>query len=118
MTELIACLSPDGEMWKHVARLINDGEWDNVFLIADDAGKANFTVDKNAEFVVVDFKKPVFELIEDIKSSLKEKIKGIEVAVNIVSGNGKQHTAIMSSLLKLGLGIRFVAVTKEGIKEI
>jgi len=118
MTELIACLSPDRDMWGHVARLINDREWDNIFLIADDAGKTNFRVDKKAEFVVVDFKRPVFELIEDIKSSLKEKIKGIEVAVNIVSGNGKQHTAIMSALLKLGLGIRFVAVTREGVKEI
>ena len=118
MTELIACLSPDRDMWGHVAKLINDQEWESVFLIADDIGKVNFKVGKEVEFIIVDFKKPVFELIEDIKKSLKDKIKGIEVAVNIVSGNGKQHTAIMSSLLKLGLAIRFVAVTKEGIKEI
>ncbi len=118
MTELIACLSPEGSMWRHVARLINEHDWDAVFLIADDAGKVNFKADKNIEFIVVDFKKPVFELIEDIKNGLKGRIKGIEVAVNIVSGNGKQHMALMSSLLKIGLGIRFVAVTKEGIKEI
>jgi len=38
--------------------------------------------------------------------------------VNIVSGDGKEHMALISALLKLGLGIRFVALTKEGIKEI
>ena len=118
MTELIACLSPDRDMWGHVAKLINDQKWESIFLITDEIGKINFKVSKEVNFIIVDFKKPVFELIDDIKKSLKDKIKGIEVAVNIVSGNGKQHTAIMSALLKLGLAIRFVAVTREGIKEI
>lgn len=118
MTELIACVSPKEDMWGHVAKLIEGQEWDSIFLIADDFGKTNFKAGKNAEFIVVDFKKPVFDLIEDIKCSLKDRIKGIEVAVNIVSGNGKQHTAIMSALLKMGLAIRFVAVTNQGIKEI
>lgn len=118
MTELVACLSPERDMWGHVARLINEHEWENVFLIGDGVAKTNFKTEKNAELVLVDFKKPVFELIEDIKKGLSGKIKGIEAAVNIISGTGKQHTAIMSALLKMGLGIRFVAVTKEGIKEI
>ena len=118
MTELIACLSPERDMWGHVAKLVKEGEWDCVFLIADGAGKANFKVEGDAQYVIVDFKKPVFELIEDIKCGLNGRIKGIEVAVNIVSGNGKQHMAIMSTLLKLGLAIRFVAVTSQGIKEI
>lgn len=118
MTDLVACLSPEKDMWGHVAKLINEQEWGNVFLIGDEVARADFKIGKNAELVLVDFKKPVFELIDDIKKGLNGKIKGIEAAVNIVSGNGKQHMAIMSALLNLGLGIRFVAVTKEGIKEI
>ena len=42
----------------------------------------------------------------------------MEVAVNIVSGNGKEHMAIISALLKLGVGIRLMAVTKDGVREL
>jgi len=118
MTELVACISPNKDMWPHVASLIDKGNWENSFIITDNSGKANFKTAKKVEFITVDFNKPVFELIQEIQKSLKPKLKGIEVAVNIVSGNGKQHMAILSSLLKLGLAIRFVAVTREGIKEI
>jgi len=61
---------------------------------------------------------PVLEVISKIKDNLNGRIKGFEVALNIVSGNGKEHMAILSALLKLGVGIRLMAVTKEGIKEL
>ena len=77
-----------------------------------------FKAEKNAEFVVVDFKKPVFELIEDIRKSLIGKITDLEVALNIVSGTGKEHMAILSALLKLGVGVRLMAVTKDGVREL
>ena len=46
------------------------------------------------------------------------KIKDSEVAVNFVSGTGKEHMALLSALLKLGIGIRLLALTKEGVTEI
>ena len=49
---------------------------------------------------------------------LKEKISGIEVGLNIVSGSGKEHMALISALLKLGIGIRLVALTSNGVKEV
>jgi len=49
---------------------------------------------------------------------LKGKIRGIEAAVNLISGTGKEHMAIMSALLKLGLAIRFVTLTDSGVREI
>ena len=69
-------------------------------------------------FVVVDFQKPVSELIEDIRKSLDGKIYDLDVALNMVSGTGKEHMAILSALLKLGLGIRLMAVTKNGVVEL
>ena len=118
MTDLIACLSSGEKSWAHVDRLIKERDWKNVFLITNEFGKKNFKSQKNVEFVVVDFQKPVFELIEDIKKSLKEKITDLEVALNIVSGTGKEHMAILSALLKLGVGVRLMAVTKDGVKEL
>ena len=58
------------------------------------------------------------ELRDEIKDKLGKRIKSTEVAVNFVSGTGKEHMALMSALLKLGIGIRFIALTKEGVEEI
>jgi len=118
MTELVACLSTGKGTWGHVSRLISDGTWENVILVTNEFGKENFANGKNAVLVSIDSRKPILELVNDIKNALEGKLKGPEVAVNIVSGDGKEHMALISALLKLGLGIRFVAVTKEGIKEI
>ena len=118
MTDLVACLSAGEKSWAHVARLINDVDWKNVFLVTNDFGKNNFKADRKVEFIVVDFQKPVFELIENIIKGLKGKITDLEVALNIVSGSGKEHMAILSALLKLGVGVRLMAVTKDGIREL
>ena len=52
------------------------------------------------------------------KKSLDGKIYDLDVALNMVSGTGKEHMAILSALLKLGLGIRLMAVTKNGVVEL
>ena len=58
------------------------------------------------------------ELINDISKQLKNKIKDMEIALNLVSGSGKEHMAVLSAIMKLGLGFRLIAATKEGIVEI
>jgi len=117
MVELIACLSTGKGTWGHVNRLINEHEWDNVFLIANEFAK-DFKSEKKIELILINSDKFLSEIVEDIKNKLKGKIKGIEVALNLISGSGKEHMAILAALLKLGIGIRFVALTKEGVKEI
>ena len=118
MTDLIACLSSGEKSWAHVERLIKEENWGKVFVVTNDFGRKNFKSGKQIEFIVVDFQKPVSQLIEEIKKGLKEKITDFEVALNLVSGNGKEHMAILSALLGLGVGLRLVAVTKEGIREL
>ena len=70
------------------------------------------------EFVVTDFDKGIELIIEDIVKQLKGKLKGFEVALNLASGAGKEHMAIISALIRLGVGFRLVVLTKEGIKKI
>jgi hydroxylamine reductase (hybrid-cluster protein) len=118
MTDLIACLSSGEKSWAHIARLIKEQDWKKIFLITNEFGKNNFKSEKEVEFIVVDIQKPIFELIDDIRNGLRGKITDIEVALNIVSGSGKEHMAILSALLKLGVGIRLMAVTKEGVREL
>jgi len=52
MTTLIACLSTGKGTWGHVSRLIQDHEWEKIFLITNEFGKENFNNQKNAEFIL------------------------------------------------------------------
>ncbi len=118
MTTLVACLSSGKGTWGHVGRLITDGDWKKIILITNDFGKENFTPEKPSEFIVVDSRQGLRELRNAMGEELRAKISDTEVAVNLVSGTGKEHMAIISALLKLGLGIRLLALTKDGIEEI
>jgi len=118
MTELIACLSTGKGTWGHVARLMEDSRWNKIVLITNDYGKENFKTNDKTVLIAVNSNAGLKELREEIKSKLKSEIKGTEVGVNFISGTGKEHMALMSALLQLGIGIRFVALTKDGIGEI
>jgi len=119
MTELIAFLSTGKGTWGHVARLMQDQQWERIILLTNDYGAQNFKLETNkADLIIINENIGIRELRDDIKNKLKERIKGTEVAVNFISGSGKEHMALISALLQLGVGIRFVALTKDGIEEI
>jgi len=117
MTILIACLSTGKGTWGHVSRLIQDGTWDKVYLITNAYGKENFNKNEKTELIDVNMQQGLKELRDEIKEKLNGKLEG-EVAVNFVSGTGREHMALISALLQLGAGIRLIALTKEGVEEI
>ena len=55
---------------------------------------------------------------EEFSQKLKGKFAGTEVALSIASGNGKEHMALISALLNQPVGIRFAALTKEGVVDL
>ena len=118
MTDLIACLSSGKGTWEHIKQLIEKENWENVFLVTDNFGKDNFKTSKQVNFILVNNLDPINIYIDKIISQLQKKIKGIEVALNLVSGSGKEHMGIISAILKLGFAVRLVALTKDGVKEI
>ena len=118
MTELIACLSTGKGTWGHVNRLLQDKKWDKVFLITNEYGKENFQKDEKTELIAINMTQGIRELRDNIHDVLKDKIKGTEVAVNFISGTGREHMALIAALLRLGVGIRLVALTKEGVEEV
>ena len=118
MTDLICCLSSGKGTWEHVKTVIEKENWENIFLITDEFGKNNFKTTKQIIFILVDNKDSISIYKDKIIDQLHGKINGIEVALNLVSGTGKEHMGILSALLKLGLAVRFMALTKDGIKEI
>ena len=112
--ELIALLSTGKGSWAQVSGLINHGEWDKIILIGDSFAK-KFTSEKKFEFIKVDLTNKIVNLKEEFSKKLKGKINGTEVSLSIASGDGKEHMALISALLNFPVGIRFTALTKEGV---
>lgn len=118
MTSLIACLGQGKGSWLYLTKLLSGESWDNVFLVTNRFGMEKYKPERAVNFVIIDEKRTLQETIDDITKQLKEKISETEIALNLISGTGKEHMAILSACLKLGLGIRLVAFTKDGVKEI
>ncbi len=119
MADLVTCVSTGGKgTWLHVAKVCEELDWNNIFIICNEEAKENFKCKKKVNFILVDENKTISELQDHIKTNLDGKIIDTDVAVNLVSGSGKEHMALLSALLKLGLGIRLMALTRTGIKEL
>ncbi len=111
--ELIALLSSGKGTWGQVSGLVKQGEWDRIILIGDNFAK-KFTVEEKHDFIEVN-PGSLIDLKNETLKKLKGKIKGTEVALSIASGTGKEHMALISALLSIPVGIRFTALTKDGI---
>ena len=108
---LIACLSTGKGTWTEVNKLIQSQPWDKVFLITSQFGQENFTnKPENTELILIDTFAHTSLMVENIKSQLKDKISDFEVAINLVSGSGKEHMAVLESVLEMGLNFRIVTL--------
>lgn len=115
--ELVALLSSGQGTWAQVSGLIKYGEWDKVILIGDDFAKS-FTHEKPFEFIKVDLSAKIKDLRDELLKKLKGKIASTETALSIASGDGKEHMALISALINLPVGIRFAALTKDGVIDV
>ena len=117
MADLIAFLSTGKGTWGHVSALIKSEEWSKIYLLTNDFGKEKFTPNEKTELIELNMNGSAEEIRDEIIKNLKEKLSG-EVGVNFISGSGKEHMALVSALIKLGIGFRFVLSGEEGIKEL
>jgi len=119
MAYLIACLSTGKGSWSQLYRLIEIGQWEKAILITNAFGKEKFSAKPNTELVVLDLDAPTAELREKMTLTLRPLLSGqsgfSDVAVNLTSGTGKEHMALLSALFSLGVGIRFVDMDDKGI---
>jgi hypothetical protein len=112
--ELVALLSSGKGSWGQVSGLIKYGDWEKIILLGNDFAK-QFTAEKEFEFIKIDLDKKISNLRDEFMQKLKGKISGTEVALSIASGEGKEHMALISALINLPVGIRFAALTKDGV---
>ena len=118
MPTLIACLSTGKGTWTEVNKIIQSQEWNKVFLITNQFGKDNYTVGKNTELVLVDSfpDTPTTIITDQIKKQLKDKIEDFEVALNLASGSGKEHMAVLEAVMQMGLNFRLIAVNRNNVE--
>ena len=115
--ELLALLSTGKGTWEQVSGLIKHGDWENIIVLGNDFAK-KFTAEKPFEFIEVNLDKKLIDLKQEFQEKLRGKIKSTEVALSIASGDGKEHMALISALINLPVGIRFAALTKDGVVDL
>ncbi len=113
--ELVALLSTGKGSWGQVAGLIRKGEWEKIIVIGTSFAKDFNVTGIPFDFIEYDSNKGLLQMKKEFERKLKDKIDSLEVALSIASGNGKEHMALQSALLALPVGVRFTALTKDGI---
>lgn len=113
--ELIALLSTGKGSWGQVAGLMRKGEWEKIIVLGAAFAKEFNVNGVSFDFIEYDPEKTVMQLKKEFEKKLTGKFNSMEVAISIASGNGKEHMALLSAVLSIPLGIRFTALTKEGI---
>jgi hypothetical protein len=118
MTSLVACLTSGQGTWTDVLRLVAAHDWDQVFLVATPFARQQLQIRKEIEFIMIDEQMGVSQMSDAIRQRLHGKISGFEVAVNLSSGTGREHMALISAILKNGLALRLVELDDKGVVEV
>ena len=117
MVALVVCVGEGKGSWAVVSQLVKSNQFDKVYFVMQQFFAEKFSVPANGEKIVIDLNKPLAEIVEFIRSSLDGKLFG-DVALNLSSGNGTEHMAVLSALIKVGCGIRFVSASQTGVEEL
>lgn len=111
---LIALLSSGKGTWGHVSRLLTS--YDTVHLLTNDFGSETFKPQEGVTLHnvlggvdAVIIKKRIIDTLKPILSS------ELEVDVNIASGSGIEHMALIAALFELGVGFKLV-YADEGVQ--
>jgi hypothetical protein len=119
MTDLVACLSTGKGTWTNVLKLANRQDFVNVFLVVNAWTKENLKMTKpNVKTILINQEDKTEAIRDSIIKQLQGKIMDLEVAVNMESGTGKEHSAMITALMQLGLALRFVELDGDNLVEL
>lgn len=118
MTSLIAVIGNGKGTWGQVSSLINSKKWDKIYLICNEFTYKNFQIDPNLALKLKIDEKNLENNLKTLSQFFKKNINDFEIALNIISGNGFEHMITIASILKAGLGIRFIYSKDKNIKEL
>ncbi|MGV8141347.1 MAG: hypothetical protein ACP5NW_02815 [Candidatus Woesearchaeota archaeon] len=124
MAHLITCLGSGKGTWNELNKIIASGLFDKIYIVTNEFGEQNYVRPNVKEGVVItlirlDFDKASEDLVPELylilkKHFMQDKVQDLDMAVNITSGTGKEHSIVISTMMKLGYGIRLVDLDKNG----
>ena len=114
---LLAVLGIGKGTWGHIARLINEEEWDKILIVGNDWGKENFAPAKEnpekakeIDWIIVN-NRAGFKILKD---TIKEKLPDVdEICVSLISGSGKEHIALLAALRETKKEFKLVILSKN-----
>lgn len=117
MATLVALLSSGKGSWGEVNSLVKCYQWDQIYLVCNDFSYQNFSMN-DQRVVKLNFdENKLDESVKKLSSFFYKQVKEMEVDVNISSGRGMEHMALLSAILKSGLGVRFVYCENNKLEE-
>ena len=114
--EFVASVGNDKENWGQILTIIKRMSPEKIVLVKNSEVK-DFPDIPNAHIVSVNLSQPLIELRTDMMTKLRKVLAGdFEVALSLASGNGKEHMALVASLINLPVGVRLVVYTQNGLE--
>jgi len=98
--------------WGKVKRICSE-EWDQIVVLGNAWAKDTFKVEPSYEWIVLDEEKDICQQITDIIEGLPEDMG--DIYVNITSGSGTEHLALISALITDKKAFKTVCVCDDGI---
>lgn len=114
--EFVAFAGTDKENWGQILTIVKRMKPERVVIVKNSEVK-NFPNIPNTDVVSVDSSKSLIDLRTDIMTKIRKTLSNsFEVALSLASGTGKEHMALVASLINLPVGVRIVAYTQNGIE--
>jgi len=113
MKVFLGVLSVGKGTWGQVAHIIDNSEYDDVYLISNEWAQDKFNCSKKVNWIIIDPRKGFSEIIADLERQWPKDTG--EVELNIHSGSGKEHSAILAILQQKKIKFKIVTINASGI---
>jgi len=114
MKTLVATIGVGKGTWGHIGRLMQE-DWDKIILISNEWSKEKFTHEKHIEWIIINPRTGIESIAQEIEKKLEELG---EIHINIISGSGKEHMALLIALKNKNLDYKLCVLTKDGVKAV
>ncbi|MDO8656792.1 MAG: hypothetical protein Q7K45_06145, partial [Nanoarchaeota archaeon] len=71
---------------------------------------------ENTQLILLNDRAEISMMVDDLKKQLQGKITDFEVGLNFVSGSGKEHLAVLETVLELGLNFRLITINNGQVE--
>ncbi len=111
MGTLVALLGAGKGTWHEVHSLLTLHAFEKTILFIDAWAAPTYRNEHNATIITLPEQVSSKDLISFMHAHLKEATSGeFDLAINIASGTGKEHAALLAAALSLGVGVRLVTI--------